>query len=107
MEAIHRAVDKRQGHDLERLAHRLKGSVGNFAANPAFEAAFRLEQIARQGDFEQVPPAVKALEYEIRRLQSTLVEWAHKPTENEEAGSPLAPPPPPAAPNADLTPSCG
>jgi HPt (histidine-containing phosphotransfer) domain-containing protein len=92
MEAIHRAVDKAQNHDLERLAHRLKGSVGNFAAKPAFEAAFRLEKIARQGDSKQVPQAVDALEYEIRRLQGALEEWAHKPSGNDEAGLPLAPP---------------
>ena len=79
MEAIHRAVDNKQEHDLERLAHRLKGSVGNFAAKPAFEAAFHLERIARQGDLKQAPQAVDALEYEIRRLQSALEEWAHKP----------------------------
>ncbi len=106
MEAIHRAVDKAQNHDLERLAHRLKGSVGNFAAKPAFEAAFRLEKIARQGDSKQVPQAMDALEYEIRRLQGALEEWAHKPSGNDDAGLPLAPPPPPAASNSDLTSGC-
>ncbi|MGD1103135.1 MAG: response regulator [Terriglobia bacterium] len=107
MEAIHRAVDKMQIHDLERLAHRLKTSVGNFAAKPAFEAAFRLEKIARQGDFKQVPQAVEALEYEIRRLQGALEEWAHKLSGNDGAGSPLAPPPPPAPSNAGLNAGCG
>jgi signal transduction histidine kinase/CheY-like chemotaxis protein len=107
MEAIHRAVDNRQDHDLERLAHRLKGSVGNFAAKPAFEAAFHLEKIARQGDLQLAPQAVDALEYEIRRLQSALEEWAHKPDGNDEAGSPLAAPPPSAASGSGLTSGCG
>src|ERR1039458_8576868 len=44
MEAIRHAVNPPQAHDLERLAHRLKGSVGNFAAKPAFQAAFQLEK---------------------------------------------------------------
>jgi signal transduction histidine kinase/CheY-like chemotaxis protein len=107
MEAIHRAVDKMQGHDLERLAHRLKGSVGNFAAKPAFEAAFNLEQIARQGDFKQVPAAVNVLENEFGRLQAALEEWAHQQPQNDGAGSPLVPPPLPAPPRADLNSGCG
>jgi len=107
MEAIHRAVDNRQGYDLERLAHRLKGSVGNFAAKHAFEAAFRLEKVAHEGDFNQTPQALDALEYEIRRLQGALEEWAHKPSENEEPGLALIPPPPSATPNSGLTSGCG
>ena len=102
MEAIHRAVDSRQNHDLERLAHRMKGSVGNFAAKPAFEAAFHLEKIALQGDFKLVPLAVDALEYEIRRLQGALEEWAHKPAGIDGAGSPLAALPPPNASSSGL-----
>jgi len=95
MEAIHRAVEKKQTHDLERLAHRLKGSVGNFAAKPAFEAAFRLEKIARQGDLKQASQAVDALVCEISRLRTALEKWAHNPPGNEGTDSPLAPPPPP------------
>ena len=107
MEAIHRAVDNREVHDLERLAHRLKGSVGNFAAKPAFEAAFHLEKIARQGDFGQALQAVDALDYEIQRLQGALEEWAHKLSGNDGAGSPLAQPPPPASSNSGLISRCG
>jgi len=107
MEAIHRAVENKLGHDLERLAHRLKGSVGNFAAKPAFEAALQLEKIARQGNFEQVPPAMDALEHEIQRLQCALKEWANNPDPNGVAGPPLAPPPPDAAAsNAGLDSGC-
>jgi signal transduction histidine kinase/DNA-binding response OmpR family regulator len=102
MEAIHRAVDNKQNHDLERLAHRLKGSVGNFAAKPAVEAALRLEEIAHQGDLEQAPQALDVLEYEIQRLRGALEEWAHKPPGNDEADSPHPPPPPPGASGFDL-----
>jgi signal transduction histidine kinase/DNA-binding response OmpR family regulator len=102
MEAIHRAAAKLQAHDLERLTHRLKGSVGNFAAKPAFEAAFHLEKIARRGDFEQVPQAVEALDHEIQRLQGALEECTHKLTANEGADTRLAPLPSPAASNEGL-----
>jgi CheY-like chemotaxis protein len=93
LEAIHRAVDNKLGHDLERLVHRLKGSVGNFAAKPAYEAALRLEEIARCGDFEHVPSALEALEHEIQRLQYALREWTNNPDQDGVAGQPLASPP--------------
>jgi HPt (histidine-containing phosphotransfer) domain-containing protein len=96
MEALHRAVNKKQGHELARLAHRLKGSVGNFAARPASQAASELEKIANQGEFGQIAPVVDVLDHEIERLQAALEEWANKPPLNETE-APLAPPPPPAA----------
>jgi two-component system sensor histidine kinase/response regulator len=104
MEAIHLAVEKKQGHDLERLAHRLKGSVGNFAAKPAFQAALRLEQIARQGDFEQIPAAMGGFECEMRRLESALQEWAQKSSEmNGPTASLSSPPPEPLITGLDQT----
>jgi CheY-like chemotaxis protein len=107
MEALHQAVDKLQGHDLERLAHRLKSSLGNFAAKPSFEAALRLEKIGCQGDLKQAPQALGVLEYEVQRLRSALEEWAHRADGNDRVGLPLAPPLPPAALNSDVTSGCG
>ena len=46
MADIHRAIDRRDGPELQRAAHYLKGSVGNFGARRAFEAAGRLERTA-------------------------------------------------------------
>jgi len=92
MEAIHQAVEKAQADDLERLAHRLKGSVGNFAAKPAFEAALSLEKIGRQGDLKQAPQALEALEFEIQRLQRALEKWAANPDGMGDVGSPFPPP---------------
>ncbi|MFZ0960875.1 MAG: response regulator [Terriglobia bacterium] len=107
MQDIHRAVDNKQNHDLERLAHRLKGSVGNFAAKPAFEAAFQLEKIGRQGNLKQAPEALGALDHEIERLRETLEKWAHAGPGNEEADMPLAPPPAPATSNSGLNSGAG
>jgi signal transduction histidine kinase/CheY-like chemotaxis protein/HPt (histidine-containing phosphotransfer) domain-containing protein len=75
MEAIHAAAENTGGQELERAAHRLKSSVGNFAARPAFDAAFHLETVARQGEHAQFPEAVGTLESEIHRLQVALEEW--------------------------------
>ncbi|MGO8813727.1 MAG: response regulator [Terriglobia bacterium] len=91
MEAIHQAESSAQTTEIERLANRLKASVGNFAAKPAFEAAFRLERTARQGDLVQLPQAIETVECEIGRLRSALEEWADKLPGSDVPG---APPPP-------------
>jgi HPt (histidine-containing phosphotransfer) domain-containing protein len=103
MEAIHRAVENKRGPDLERLAHHLKGSVVNFAAKPALEAALQLERIAQEGDFERIQPAVDALEHETQRLQCVLKEWANKPDQTGPSCPATAPSSPPVASNSDLT----
>jgi signal transduction histidine kinase/DNA-binding response OmpR family regulator len=102
MEALRRAVDSGRYHDLERLAHRLKGSVGNFAAKPAFETASCLEEVARQADSQQIPQAINALEVEIQRLRDALEGWAHKPHGSDPAASAFQPPPLPTATNPGL-----
>jgi hypothetical protein len=71
--------------------------VGNFAAKPAFEAALRLEEIARREDFEHIPSALETLEHEIHRLQSALKQWVNNPDQTDVAGQSLAPPPTTAA----------
>ena len=58
---------------LERNAHALKGSVGNFSAAPAFEAAYRLEEMGRDGDIAHAEEAYTALEGEIKRLGPVLM----------------------------------
>jgi CheY-like chemotaxis protein len=102
MEAIHRAAGHMQGQELERLAHRLKTSVGNFAAKPAFEAALCLEKLCHQGDLTQAPEATGALDHEIQRLRAALEAWAHNPPGNKGAALPLAPSPSPAASDPGL-----
>ncbi len=109
MEAIHHAAGHKLGHDLEGRAHRLKGSLGNFAAKPAVEAALQLERIARREDFEHIQPAIEALDHEIERLQSALKDWTKKHDQNDLTDSPFVPhlgvPPPLAAPdNAAINP---
>jgi CheY-like chemotaxis protein len=89
MEAIHLAAEKKQGHDLESLTRRLRGSLGNFAAKPAFGAALQLEGIARRGDSEQIQPAMEALDREIERVQAALKDWTKKHDQNDLTDSPV------------------
>jgi PAS domain S-box-containing protein len=69
---IKEALSKGDANQLERVAHTIKGSVGNFAARPALEAAKRVEQIGRDGNMTDAEDACKALEEEIERLTPAL-----------------------------------
>jgi len=57
---------------VERTAHTLKGSVGNFGARSAVQAAQRLEAMARDRDLNEAPQAVILLESEINRVTTEL-----------------------------------
>ena len=69
---IQTAVLHHDATALEHAAHRLKGSVGNFAALGVFEAARQLERMGRQGDLTHASAALATLETELSRLQSIL-----------------------------------
>ena len=72
MEEIHQAIANGDAQRLQRAAHTLKGSIGIFAAAPAFEAAKRLESLGRGGDLSGAAAAQAALDHEIERLMPAL-----------------------------------
>jgi CheY-like chemotaxis protein len=53
---------------VERTAHSIKGSVGNFGGIAAMESAMRLEMMGRSGDLSEGVQALEDLEYEVGRL---------------------------------------
>lgn len=57
---------------LEHAAHSFKGSVGNFGAEACYEAAFKLECLARKSDLAAAAAAFIDLEHEIAILQPAL-----------------------------------
>jgi two-component system, sensor histidine kinase and response regulator len=59
---------------LSRAAHTLKGSIGVFGAHSAREAAERVEQLARKGEFARAAEAVTHLEVELKHLKLALLE---------------------------------
>ena len=63
---------------LERAAHALKGSLGNFSAEAALEAAFRLERMGGTGELVGMEEACQALEREIERLRPALAALEQK-----------------------------
>lgn len=76
LEAIRQAVDAGDPKALERAAHSLKGSIGNFGAAEAHQAAFHLELLGRQGTLEAVHEALAQLEKALQRVESEIARLA-------------------------------
>jgi len=73
LELVQAAAAMGDPRALERAAHALKGSVGNFGAEPAHQAALRLEQMGRKRELVGVDEALSALVKELDRLRPALV----------------------------------
>jgi len=57
---------------VERAAHGLKGSVANFGAQAAVDAALQLEQMGRAGDVSRASQTIDALALALDALGSEL-----------------------------------
>jgi two-component system, sensor histidine kinase and response regulator len=57
---------------IERAAHGLKGSVSNFGARAAVEAAFALENMGRQDQLSGVEAGIRSLEQALGALRPEL-----------------------------------
>ncbi|MBI3696273.1 MAG: response regulator, partial [Acidobacteria bacterium] len=74
--AIRKAVTTGDPEAIRAGAHALKGSVANFAAKGAFEAASRLEMIGRQGNLAEAGGALASLEIEVAQFRRELAAVA-------------------------------
>jgi signal transduction histidine kinase/CheY-like chemotaxis protein/HPt (histidine-containing phosphotransfer) domain-containing protein len=75
---IRRAGERGDCKALERLAHKLKGSLGNFSARPAAEAALRLEIMGRTGQLVQSEEALAELEHEAALFREALTTFTEE-----------------------------
>jgi two-component system sensor histidine kinase/response regulator len=73
MAEIRAALEASNAVALERAAHSLKGSVGNFGAQQASEAAMRLEAIGRSRDLSAAAAAFDQLTSAMHSLRPSLV----------------------------------
>jgi CheY-like chemotaxis protein/HPt (histidine-containing phosphotransfer) domain-containing protein len=73
LDAVRQAVEAGDAAALQAAAHKLKGSVANFSAGGAVDAAARLETMGKQRA-DGAPEAFAILETEIARLRRTLKE---------------------------------
>jgi two-component system, sensor histidine kinase and response regulator len=71
LRAAHEQGDARQ---VERAAHGLKGSVANFGARRAVDAAFQIEQLGRGGKLAPVAELLHTLDLALLALQSELAQ---------------------------------
>ena len=60
---------------VQRAAHSLKGSVGNFAHTRSFEVALRLEELGRSGSLEGAAEVCAELHRATGELVSLLGEF--------------------------------
>jgi signal transduction histidine kinase/CheY-like chemotaxis protein/HPt (histidine-containing phosphotransfer) domain-containing protein len=71
--SIRDSIAGRDSYALEHAAHRLKGSVANFFASAAVDAALRLEVIGHARDFAGAILALTILEREMQELEPALI----------------------------------
>jgi HPt (histidine-containing phosphotransfer) domain-containing protein len=69
---LRRAVESGDAKGVERSAHGLKGSVSNFGARPAVEAALQLETMGRMQKLVQVEQVLRSLELALAALRPEL-----------------------------------
>ena len=72
LKQIHQALDRGDAEAVRIGAHTIKSMVGNFFAQPAFQAAFDVEKLGRSGDLTTCTASLVSLETEISRLQMEL-----------------------------------
>ena len=72
IEDIRGAIERCDGNSLRLSAHRLKGSMRYFGATRAFDQAYILESLGREGDVNQAVEPLAAVRREIAGLQPAL-----------------------------------
>jgi HPt (histidine-containing phosphotransfer) domain-containing protein len=73
---VREAVERRDRAAMQSTAHALKGSVSNFAAKAACDAARDVETMGRMGQLDKADSAMASLEREIGRLTPVLESFA-------------------------------
>ncbi|HTF38821.1 MAG TPA: response regulator, partial [Blastocatellia bacterium] len=89
--SIRDSIAGRDSYALEQAAHKLKGSVANFHASAAVDAALRLEVIGHARDFAGATLGLTVLEREMQELEPALIaldrECEPRPDQNTIAPS--------------------
>jgi HPt (histidine-containing phosphotransfer) domain-containing protein len=75
---IEAAIISGDADALERTAHRLKGSVGNFGARTAGDLARKLEAMGKTGNLAGAGEASARLREALERLEEALDEFVER-----------------------------
>ena len=69
---IRNGIVRNDANAVEQAAHSLKGSVGNFGARRAYEIAYRLEVLGREGKLAESEDAIPELQREFSDLEAAM-----------------------------------
>jgi two-component system, sensor histidine kinase and response regulator len=72
MAELRLAYDQGDAKQVERAAHGLKGSVANFGAKRAVDAAYQIEQLGRVGKLGAVSEPLQSLDLILMALHTEL-----------------------------------
>ena len=78
MDDIRGTIETNDHTGLRRAAHTLKGSLGYFGAQAAFELAYRLENMALEGDSSGATETLAALQREMDQVRPELLEYVDR-----------------------------
>jgi signal transduction histidine kinase/CheY-like chemotaxis protein len=86
LEIMGKALKRKDGVDLSSYAHALKGSLGIFEAVDAAQHAQTLQDLGRDGQFEESTRIFGLLQEEIAKLQQNLRGYAKEAMAGSSAG---------------------
>ena len=73
MQSISEAIQTHNADELRQAAHTLKGAVGNFCAQKAYDLALQLEMSGDRNDFSNTAQLYEALGKELDKVKSALL----------------------------------
>ena len=75
LKEIREALDRGDAEAVSVGAHTLESMVGNFCAQPAFDASLKMEMLARSGDLVACAADLESLQASIATLQNELRQF--------------------------------
>ena len=84
MKTMQQALSDGDTDALGRAAHTLKGAVRYFGAGRAFDHAYRLERMARDGNLDNAEEALQILEQEMARFTPVLLDHMQAMAETDD-----------------------
>ncbi|HEY0702971.1 MAG TPA: response regulator, partial [Candidatus Acidoferrales bacterium] len=79
VDEIRVAIQNADGLALQRAAHSLKGSVGNFTPKDAHTSAHQLEMLGKLGTTDGAAPILAVLEMQLKHFNQILAGLAKEP----------------------------
>jgi len=71
---LEKAIQSGNAQEIEREAHGLKGVLGNFSAKKAYQTAYRLEKLGREGKIKEAAQLYEQLKQEVGEVVKRLKE---------------------------------